>query len=482
MVEIERWSSALMDWLTRIGDGGARALDGAAQAMAHMAGGTLRLGVTGLRRSGKTVFITSTLNNLLLAGRLPFLDVLAQGRFIGAQLRPQPDGAIPRFDYESHLSALTGPIPEWPKATRAVSEIRIALRFRPGGLVRRRLGGVATLNLDIIDYPGEWLLDLPMLRQDFSDWSAMTLELVGTPSRYDLARPWLEALDTVDPGAAADESIARRLAALYTQFLLECRASRVGLSLLQPGRFLEPGEMAGAPILTFCPLPGPEGGRWRTGSLGALMQERFEGYKDKVIRRFFRDHFARIDRQIVLVDLLSAINAGEPGMEDLRRSLSATLESFRHGRGGWLDWLGGARVDRVLFAATKADHVAAPQHAALTGLLEALMADRLRHMRFEGAAVKSLSLASVKCTDNVLTAHEGRELACIQGIPLGRTEPVVLFPGELPDSHLGIGAAVTDRFRFTDFQPPPELGRDGRGLPNIRLDQTLEFLIGDRLT
>jgi len=469
------------DWLTKIGDGGVRALDGAAQVAARMAGGTLRLGVTGLRRSGKTVFITSTLNNLLLAGRLPFLDVLAQGRFIGAQLRPQPDGAIPRFNYESHLAALTRPSPDWPQATRAVSEIRIALRYRPGGLVRRRLGGVATLNLDIIDYPGEWLLDLPMLRQDFNQWSAQTLELVATRPRRDLARPWLEALDTGDADTDADESTARRLAALYTQFLLACRASHIGLSLLQPGRFLEPGEMAGAPILTFCPLPAPRGGRWRSGSLGALMQERFDGYKDKVIRRFFRDHFARIDRQIVLVDLLSAINAGEPGMEDLRRSLAATLEGFRHGRGGWLDWLGGAKVDRVLFAATKADHVAAPQHAALTGLLEAVMADRLRHIRFEGAAVKSLSLASVKCTDNVLTEHEGRQLACIQGIPLGRTEPVALFPGELPESHLGIGDVVADRFRFTDFQPPPGLGRDGRGLPNIRLDQALEFLIGDRL-
>lgn len=471
----------MADWLTRIEEGSARVVDGAAQVAARLAGGTLRLGVTGLRRAGKTVFITSTLNNLLLAGRLPFLDVLAQGRYIGAQLRPQPDGAIPRFDYENHLAALTGPAPAWPQATRAVSEIRIALRYRPGGLVRRRLGGVATLNLDIIDYPGEWLLDLPMLRQEFGDWSVQTLELASTRPRHDLARPWLEALDTIDPAMAADEATARQLASLYTQFLRQCRASRIGLSLLQPGRFLEPGEMEGAPILTFCPLPPAPDGRWRNGSLGALMQGRFEGYKDKVIRRFFRDHFARIDRQIVLVDLLSAINAGEPGMEDLRRSLSATLESFRHGTGGWLDWLGGARVDRVLFAATKADHVAAPQHASLTGLLETLMADRLRHIRFEGAAVKSLSLAAVKCTDNVLTEHEGRQLACIQGIPLGRTEPLVLFPGELPDSHLGLGDAVADRFRFTDFQPPPGLGRDGRGLPNIRLDQALEFLIGDRL-
>lgn len=461
-------------------DRGARAVDGLAQLAARFSGGTLRLGVTGLRRAGKTVFITSLLHNLLQAGRLPFLDVMAQGRFIGARLLAQPDGAIPRFDYENHLAALTAASPDWPHATRAVSEIRVALKFRPAGLVRRRLGGVATLNLDIIDYPGEWLLDLPMLGQDYATWSAQTLSLMQTEPRRSLAGAFHAALTAVDPGGPADETAARHLAGLYTDFLRACRDSNVGLSLLQPGRFLEPGEMEGAPILTFCPLP-PGSAEGRSGTLAGLMAERFEGYKDKVVRRFFRDHFARLDRQIVLVDLLSALNAGEPGMEDLRRSLSATMESFRHGQRSWLSWLGGARVDRVLFAATKADHVAAPQHAALTRLMEGLMEDRMRQIRFDGAAMKSLSLASVKCTDSVLTRHEGRELACVQGIPRGRTQPTVIFPGELPDSHLGVGAAVEDRFRFTDFQPPPGLGRDGRGLPNIRLDQALEFLIGDRL-
>lgn len=466
--------------ITGLGDRGTRALDGFAQLAARLSGSTVRLGVTGLRRSGKTVFITSLLHNLLQAGRLPFLDVLAQGRFIGARLLPQPDGAVPRFNYEAHLADLTATPPAWPQATRAISEIRLALRFRPGGLVRRRLGGVATLTLDIVDYPGEWLLDLPMLGQDFAAWSAQTLALMATAPRRDLAARFQAALAAADPQGPADEAAARQLAALYTDFLIACRDSAIGLSLLQPGRFLEPGELEGAPILTFCPLPA-SGGKIRPGTLAALMAERFEGYKDKVIRRFYREHFARLDRQIVLVDLLSALNAGEPGMEDLRHSLSATLESFRHGRGGWLDWLGGARIDRVLFAATKADHVAAPQHGALTALMENLLAEPVRQMRFDGASLKSLSLASVKCTESVMTRHNGQDLACIQGIPRGRSEPTVLFPGTVPDSHLGLGDAVADRFGFVEFQPPPDLGRDGRGLVNIRLDQALDFLIGDRL-
>jgi len=466
--------------VTDIGDAGLRAMDGLAQMAARMMGGDLRLGVTGLRRSGKTVFVTALLHNLLGAGRLPFLDVVSRGDFIAAKLQPQPDPAVPRFDYEGRLADLTGEPPHWPRPTKAVSEIRIALRYRPGGLFGTRLGGPATLNLDIIDYPGEWLLDLPMMGQGFEDWSRTQLDLAHRPPRDTLSEAWRARLATVDPKAPADESTARELAALFTGYLTACRQSRVGLSLLQPGRFLEPGELEGAPILTFCPLPPPD--QAAHNSLHALMAGRFDGYKDTVVRRFFRDHFARLDRQIVLVDLLSALNAGTPGLEDLERSIAATLEAFRHGRPGWLSFLGGASIDKVLFAATKADHVAANQHGNLKSLLEGFLSPALSHVRFSGAVVETMAIASVKCTETVLADYQGRQLACVQGIPVDRDRPTVLFPGEIPDSPHLVGPNGAGRFNFTAFRPPPGLVADGRGLPNIRLDQALQFLIGDRLT
>ncbi|MBV9704623.1 MAG: YcjX family protein, partial [Methylobacteriaceae bacterium] len=40
----------------------------------------VRLGVTGLSRSGKTVFITALVHNLIKGGRLPVLRVHAEGR------------------------------------------------------------------------------------------------------------------------------------------------------------------------------------------------------------------------------------------------------------------------------------------------------------------------------------------------------------------------------------------------------------------
>ncbi len=80
---------------------------------------TVRLGVTGLARSGKTVFITALVRNLTGGGRLPFFAADAEGRIVRAYLEPQPDDAVPRFDYEAHLASLEAEPPAGRKARGA---------------------------------------------------------------------------------------------------------------------------------------------------------------------------------------------------------------------------------------------------------------------------------------------------------------------------------------------------------------------------
>ena len=129
---------------------------------------TLRLGVTGLSRAGKTIFITALVHNLLTQGRLPGFAPLADGRFIGARLAEYPDATIPRFAYEQHLAALTADPPVWPESTRRISQLRLVLKFQSAKWWAG-MSGPATLNLDIVDYPGEWLLDLPLLGLSFAE-------------------------------------------------------------------------------------------------------------------------------------------------------------------------------------------------------------------------------------------------------------------------------------------------------------------------
>ncbi len=119
---------------------------------------TIRLGVTGLSRAGKTVFITALIHALTRGGRLPIFEAFATGRIARAQLTPQPDDAVPRFDYEGHVEALVNKR-NWPDSTRQISELRIAIEYQSQSGYQNRL------TLDIVDYPGEWLLDLPLLEK-----------------------------------------------------------------------------------------------------------------------------------------------------------------------------------------------------------------------------------------------------------------------------------------------------------------------------
>ena len=94
----------------------------------------IRLGVTGLARAGKTVFITSLVSNLLDRGRMPRLRAAAEGRIEAVWLQPQPDVTVARFDYEAHRAALVGDDPQWPDSTRNLAQLRLSFRLRPGGL------------------------------------------------------------------------------------------------------------------------------------------------------------------------------------------------------------------------------------------------------------------------------------------------------------------------------------------------------------
>ena len=289
------------------------------------------------------------------------------------------------------------------------------------------------------------------------------------------------------PGTA-DETAAIEASRLFTAYLQAARLEHRTLSLVAPGRFLMPGDLAGSPALTFAPLALPADGELPAGSMGAMMQRRYDAYRDVVVRPFFRDHFARLDRQIVLVDALSALDGGPEPVRDLQDALAAVLQCFRVGHSGWLDALFRPRADRILFAATKADLLHHTAHDRLEAFLKRLTDAAMTRAGEAGAAVDVIALAAVRATREAMMRGEGGELPSIVGTAAagewsdgrhfdGNTE-IALFPGDLPAEGLKGGD-----FRSIRFRPPPlEKTDDGTpALPHIRLDRALQFLIGDRL-
>jgi hypothetical protein len=454
---------------------------------------TLRLGVTGLSRAGKTVFISALAHNLIHGGRLPVFEAARSGRLARAYLEQQPDDAVPRFQYEDHVDALVQ-AREWPDSTRAISEFRLTVDFESASGWSRMFSS-GRLSIDIVDYPGEWLLDLPLLGKSYQAFSKEALDLADLPVRRDLAEAWRALVGSIDPGAPADEMSARRLAEAFALYLKACKQDERALSTLPPGRFLMPGDLEGSPALTFSPLV-LTGAAAKPGSLQAMMERRYEAYKTHVVKPFFREHIARLDRQIVLVDALQALNAGPSAVIDLERALAEILACFRIGRGGFFTDLFSHRIDRILVAATKADHLHHESHDRLQAIVRRLADRAMKRAAFGGAELDVLAMAAVRATREGTVSQNGETLPVIIGTPMagerigaqvfdGETETAV-FPGDLPadPSEAFASESEAGSLRFVRFRPP-RLERTAEGatlsLPHIRLDLALQFLLGDRL-
>ncbi len=298
--------------------------------------------------------------------------------------------------------------------------------------------------------------------------------------RAPLARDWLDFVARHPADRAGDPQTALQAHKLYRDFLASCR-EREQLSLLQPGRFLNPGQIVDISVLEFCPMPLAIGARPQPGTLAGLMAARFEAYKRTVVQPFFA-HLARnVDRQIVLVDVLRALNAGEEAFADQRLALGTILSAFRFGRRSLLRRLFGARIDRVLFAATKADHVPALQRDHLEALMANLVEAPSLRAKAARARVAAAALASIRCTEDGTDLIDGRKVDVVVGLPEGSERRIRFFPGIVPVTPPPAGFWGERFTEFPVFQPPRITGAEGDGIPHINLDKALDFLLENAL-
>jgi predicted YcjX-like family ATPase len=438
---------------------------------------TIRIGITGLARAGKTALLTSLAANLLAlsAGRpaLPAVSDGLRGRRLKVTIAPAAASNIPRFDVASHVASLAADPPRWPERTMAVSMLALDVDVPREGLLAAV--GPQRRRLEFLDYPGEWLLDLPLLTQDFAGWSEATLHRLETNERADITRPFMAFVRGLPAGVGAEEALTLAGHRLYTDLLRRLRDD-AGLAFLQPGRFLMPPPGAAPPWTEFFPLPG-------RSPLAGLMQTRFNAYVDAVRRDLMSPMFGDLDGLVVLTDLLSALNQGQSAFNDAQLALAAAADALRWDR-SWTDWLAAfARLElpprfigRVAFVATKADHIAARQRANLAALMR-----RVTRIPDAGTTSAVFAIASVRCTEDVVETLAGRPVSAVRGRIIGEPRPARFYPGEVPD---GLPDDTFWQHRFLalpDFEPMrlPEAGRGG--IPQLGLDGLIAFLLTDLL-
>jgi uncharacterized protein len=172
------------------------------------------------------------------------------------------------------------------------------------------------------------------------------------------------------------------------------------------------------------------------------------------------------------------------------------LQAFRAGRSSLLSSMFRPRIDRILFAATKADHLHHTSHDRLENILRLLTARAIARAEGVGASIDVIALAAIRATREAQLRHGAATMDAIIGVPEagerldgqvfdGKAEAAV-FPGELPadpkvvfaGDAIALPEAEND-WRFLRFRPP--VIAPGACAPQIRLDRALQFLIGDKL-
>lgn len=417
---------------------------------------TVRIGVTGLSRAGKTAFLTSAAA-ALLARESP--------RF---SLAPLGAGEVPRFDHAAHIAALAADPPRWPERTNAVSMLALVAQLDQSPFPSRHL------RLELLDYPGEWLLDLPLLTLRFPSWSEGVLRRLEAPDMVAFAKPFLGFVHGLPMRAKADEALAAAGARMYRELLHDLRIA--GFSYLQPGRNLMPAPGPEPPWLGFFPMLG-------AGPFATLLANRYDAYVEAVRRDLASPLFAEVDRLVVLADVLSALHGGEAAFADTRAALGAAAGALRW-RFSWADTFSALTelrlpprvIGRVAFAATKADHVADRQRGNLASLMK-----NLAQVPGNGVRIAHFALASVRCTEDFVWTLEGRPVSAVRGRVAGQTVLTRSYPGEVPDRPPDPDFWAHPFLALPDFEPMrlPDGGR--LGVPNINLDALLGFLLEDVL-
>ncbi len=408
---------------------------------------------------------------LAFGAGLPVLPALAArlgGRRLGVRLAPAGAAAIPRFDEMAHLQALAADPPAWPARTGAVSLLALELSVPRSGLAASLPARV--LRLELLDYPGEWLLDLPLTTMDFAAFSdAMLRRLDGLAA----AKPFLQFTAGLSASAARDEALAATGHRLYRTALHRLR-DEDGMVFLQPGRFLMPAPGADPPWIGFFPWRG-------RGGLAGLLAERYDAYRASVREGLVSPLFGHMDRMVVLADLLTALHAGRDSFADAQAALAAAAGALR-----WRSSMADAMrallslqwpppvIRRVAYAATKADHVASRQRGNLRALIAALAPAG------GDVTTRHFAVSAIRCTEDATMRLDGRAVSAVRGRIAGQGVGLS-YPGEVPDAPPDDAFWAGEFFDLPSFEPTRLPGAGRAGVPHIELDALLTFLLDDLL-
>ncbi len=425
----------------------------------------IKIAITGLSRTGKTVFITSLIDQLLYQDKL--FSITSTSQPFKVNIKP-PTKHSKRFDYYTLINKLKNEH-EWPKGTDEISHT--VLEFECKSYFS--FIGNSNFSIELIDYPGEWLLDLTLLKLDYEQWSNKTIEWLNGVDD-DLARAYLKTINSLDTGEKGSK-IELKLHEEYKELIVHLKKNHY--SQLTPGRFIMPSDLANDPILIFAPIPIKKTSK----ELNKKFKQRYEKYVNDVVREIHLEHFKGFDRQIVLVDVVEALQNGYECYNDMKTGLKNMLHLYDHKHKNFFSQWFSPSIKKVLFVATKADQVAASQHANFSLLLEDMVNDLRRDMDISHIQTDTQIISALKSTITVEKKYEGMMLSFIRGTLQEDNQMHDLYPGEMPSKFPSIDEWKAENYGYKSFLPQKKAYKDDESLDHINMDKLIDKLIGDLL-
>jgi len=441
----------------------------------------LRLAVTGLRQAGKTVFLTSMINFLLENGSKHSALFRRKGLMVSAKELP-PDSSVARFPYEDYLGRFKKKPPEWPEPTNELTEFHLKLILRKGNRRTKEYG------LELVDYPGERIMDLPLWGKTYESWSDETDRESACGIRGHLRREFRQSCMTLSDSSPKNAAQKKSAVECYKDYLSKCKNK--GLNFLQPSKMLL--EDSGAENLTFCPLPRKV--RKSAPSIAAEFKKEYKAYKKRNIRNFARE-ITICSRQIVLVDILQILKNGVHVYNDARKCFDSILDMYRYKKKhSWFMNLivrsfpfKKVNIDRVAFVATKADQATRNNRQNMKALLEKLVERKHDYLKYDrDANVGFFFAAAHRSTKDIkvnlkgIWREQGKSVSALAGrLKKDPGKEREIFPGEMPDEWPGEWNPEEKAYRFSDFAPRVLPARNGAIFDHINLDEVLLYMFED---
>jgi predicted YcjX-like family ATPase len=447
---------------------------------------TLRIGVTGLSRAGKTIFLTSLIHNLLEGGADSLPELKECGLIFYGKPLPPANG-VKLFPYKEHINSLRAPQPTWPRPTLEPSAYRILVDAGHTGSKR------TTFVLELFDYPGEMLLDVPLHMKQWIDWSDYVLgrwaDRCTDDNLRSLDKTWQDtvrfALTTTESLGATDrvEMIGRA----WQHLCQGAQACGVLLSPVFP--LLMPRPSSDDRHGLFGPLTREAADQHP--DIVRLMSNHYDDYVKSIVDPFVRQ-LSQCSQQIVLVDVLAILENDRKSKKrnEVREELRDVIECMNYVDHHSLvdnaidktlalfnrSW----RIRRVIFCATKADQVRKDCHRRLAALLEQLVERSAKYLELRGHCPRYGYCAAVKATVEIGLRHnDGTVESALKGVCLNVSESQEkkYRAQDIPETWPSQDRDWPD-FRFVKFAPPRIPDGDGL-LPSLGLDSIIRQFLED---